>query len=69
MQIDVDSIDTMHPLDSLEPKMMELNSLGFQYYEDGDYFKADSVWTISLRINRKLYTDSDRGKQYRWKLM
>ena len=60
IQIDVDSIDTMHPLDSLEPKMQQLNSQGFQYYQDGDFLKADSVWTISLRINRKLYTDSDK---------
>ena len=60
MQIVVDSVDTMHPIDSLEPKMRRLNSLGFQYYQKGDFFKADSVWTISLGINRKLYTDSDK---------
>jgi tetratricopeptide (TPR) repeat protein len=59
LQIGVDTIDIMHPLDSLEPKMRRLNSLGFQYYQDGDFFKADSVWTISLHINRRLYTDSD----------
>ena len=58
--IDVDSTDIMHPLDSLEPRMRELNNLGFQFYQEGDFFKADSVWSISLRINRKLYTDTDK---------
>ena len=45
-----DSISFTHPLDSIEPKMRIAYNNGFDAYIQGDYSKADSLWTISLNL-------------------
>ena len=55
----IDTLGFIHPLDSVEPKMESAYMNGFNAYNIGDFVKADSFWTLSLKYRRNLFSETD----------